>query len=132
LQTEDLLKAIEQPETFAATKLAELLEILKEASAQSIEDCQKAFITETVPHKYAKFNISLASLLEFLRSRYGTQPNNWYHRPDISDFIRDQYKGTFAPQIKEKISKREAEELKQRLLQLADENPELGLLFWED
>jgi hypothetical protein len=131
-QTEDLLKAIEQPETFAATKLAELLEVIKEASAQSIGDCQKAFLTETVPHKYARFSISPASLLEFLRSRYGTQPNNWPRHPDISDFIRDQYKGTFAPQIKEKIGKREAEELKQRLLQLADENPELGLLFWED
>jgi 5S rRNA maturation endonuclease (ribonuclease M5) len=131
-QTEDLLKAIEQPETFAATKLAELLEVLKEASAQSIGDCQKAFLTDTVPHKYAKFNISLASLLEFLRGRYGAQPDNWSRHPDISDFIRDQYKSTFAPQIKEKISKRESEELKQRLLQLADENPELGLLFWED
>ena len=100
--------------------------------ARSIEDCQKAFLSETVPHRYAKFNISLASLLEFLRSRYGAQPDNWSRRPDISEFIRGQYKGTFAPQIKEKIGKRGAEELKQRLLQLAGENPEVGLLFWED
>jgi hypothetical protein len=131
-QVEDILKAIEQPETFAATKLAELLEILKEVSVQSIVDCQKAFRAETVPCKYAKFNISIAPLLEFLRGKYGAQPNNWPLRPDISEFIRGQYRGAFAPQITEKIRNKPADELKTRLLQLAQENEELGLLFWED
>jgi hypothetical protein len=131
-QTDDLLKAIEQPETYAAMKLAELLDVLKEITALSIADCQKVFLAETVPRQYAKFNISLTSLLEFLRRKYSAQPNDWPRLPDISEFIRGQYKGTFAPQIKESIRSRGAEELKQKLLQLADENPELGLLFWEE
>jgi hypothetical protein len=131
-QADDLLKAVEQPETFAAVKLAELLEILKGTVAVGIAEGQKAFLAETVPHRYAKFNISLSSLLEFMRGKYGAQPNNWPPRPDIAEFIRGQYKGAFAPQIAEKIRNKPADELKTRLLQLAQENEELGLLFWED
>lgn len=129
--TTDLLRAIEQPETFSATKLADMLEILKEVKAASIADCQKTLMTDVIPPRYKKFDISLASLLEFLRSQNGNQPNNWPLRPDITEFIKGQYKETIAPQIKEKLRDRNAEDLKQKLLQLADENPELGLLFWE-
>jgi len=70
-------------------------------------------------------------LLDFLRGNYGNQPNNWPLKLDITDFIRGQYKGTFAPQVAEKIKKTSAEDLKNRLLQLAQDNPDLGLLFWE-
>jgi hypothetical protein len=129
--TADLLRAIEHHETFSAAKLADMLEMLKDVKAASILDCQKALMSDVVPARFRKFEISLASLLEFLRSRYGNQPNNWLLHPDISEFIKSQYKGTIAPQIKEKIRDRSAEELKQKLLQLADENPELGLLFLE-
>ncbi len=129
--TADLLRAIEHPDTFAATKLVETLELLTEVKAASIADCQKALMTDVIPAQYEKFEIGLASLLEFLRSKHGHQPNNWPLRPDISEFIKNQYKGTIAPQIKEKIRDKKAEDLKEKLLLLADENPELGLLFWE-
>jgi len=129
--TADLLRAIEHPETFAGAKLADMLEMLKNFKTASILDCQKALMSDVVPARFKKFEISLASLLEFLRIRHGNQPNNWPLRPEISEFIKSQYKGTIAPQIKEKIRNRSAEELKQKLLQLADENPELGLLFLE-
>lgn len=128
----DLLKAIEQPETFAAVKLSEMLDALMEVKAASIADCQKAFMADVVPGRYKKFEISLASLLEFLRGKYGNQPNNWPLRSDVSDFIKSQYKGMIAPQIKEKIRKANAENLKQKILRLADDNPELGLFFWEE
>ena len=129
--TFDLLKAIEQPETFAAAKLAEILETLKSVKAISIQDCQNALKSDVIPAKYKRFEISLASLLEYLRGRFGNQPNNWPTRPNIDDFITSQYKGAIAPQIREKISSKNAEDLKRKLLELADESPELGLLFWE-
>ena len=130
-QTDDLLKAIEQPEAFSAAKLAELLEVLKETTAVDVAECQKAFLAETVPSRYAKFNISLAPLLEYLRETHGMQPNHWPRRPDITKFIRKQYKVTFAPQVAEKIRNEPADKLKEKLVQLAQENEELGLLFWE-
>jgi len=126
-----LLKAIEQPETFSAVKLAEMLETLKEVSAASILNCQNALLAHVVPARYNKFGISLAALLEFLRGKFGNQPNVWPPRPDVTEFIGSQYKGAIAPQIREKINKSSAEEVKQKLLELAGENPELGLLFWE-
>jgi hypothetical protein len=129
--TFDLLKAIEQPETFAAAKLSELLEALKSVKAAGIQECQNALKSDVIPAKYKRFDISLASLLDYLRGKFGNQPNNWPFRPNIDEFITSQYKDAIAPQIKEKINSKNAEDLKRRLLELADENPELGLLFWE-
>lgn len=131
-ETDDILKAISQPETLAAERLSELLDILKVVTPRSVEDCQKAFLAETIPQKYAKFNISLSSLIGYLREKYGEQPNDWPLRPDITKFVRSQYKDTFAPQIAEKIQKKSAEDLKKKVLQLAQENEEIGLLFWEE
>jgi hypothetical protein len=70
-------------------------------------------------------------LLEYLRGKFGIQANNWPAIPNVDDFIKNQYKGAIAPQIKEKISSKSPEDLKRKLLELADDNPELGLLFWE-
>ena len=129
--TADLLKAIEFPETFAAAKLSDMLEALKGVQTASIADCQRALIADIVPARFEKFKIGLASLLEFLRDKHGNQPNKWPLRPDISDFIKSQYRQMIAPQIKEKIRNEGAEAIKRKLLRLADDNPELGLLFWE-
>lgn len=127
----DIITAVESSEKFSSDKLAELLNILSGLSPLGIADCQTNFIAETVPRRFAKFNISLSSLLDYLKGEYGAQPNNWPTRPDINGFINGQYKGTYAPQVTEKIKKTSAEDLKNRLLQLAQDNPDLGLLFWE-
>lgn len=127
----DIITAVESPEKFSSDKLAELLNILIGLSPLSVVECQANFITETVPRRFAKFNIGLSSLLSYLKGKYGTQPNNWPIRPDINEFINNEYKSTFAPQVTEKIKKASAEDLKNRLLQLAQDNPDLGLLFWE-
>ena len=128
----DLLKAIDRPEAFAAVKLAEILEILKAIKASGVQDCQNALKADIIPARYKRFDISLISLLEYLRDKFGNQPNNWPPHPNVDDFITNQYKGGIAPQIKKQINSKSAEELKQKLLQLADVNPELGLLFWEE
>ena len=128
----DLLKAIEQPQVFSAVKLEELLALLQNITARSVADCQKALMAEVIPPRYRKFDIALPPLLDYLRRKYGDQPNQWPVQPDVTEFIKGQYKGAIAPQIREKIRTKDAEKLKIRLLQLAEENPELGLLFWEE
>jgi hypothetical protein len=130
-EADDILKAINQPDAFSATKLAVILENLLSVKAASISDCQRALKSDVIPARYIRFEISLASLLEYLCSKFGNQPNNWPTRPNIEDFIKSQYRGAIAPQIKEKINNKSAEDLKRQLLQLTDDNPELGLLFWE-
>ena len=126
----DLLKAIKEPGTYAAAKLAEILETLKSVRGAAVPDCQNALKADVIPLKYRQL-ISLASLLEYLRSSFGEQPNDWPSNPNIEDFIKSQYRCALAPQIREKINSRSAEDLKRKLLELAEENPELGLLFWE-
>jgi hypothetical protein len=130
-ESNDIIEAVERSENFSSDKLTSLLNVLSGLSPVTIAECQKLFIAETVPLRFAKFHISLSSLIDFLKGNYGKQPNNWIAKPDISEFIREQYKGAFAPQIIEKIRNTPAENLKDRLLQLAQDNPELGLLFWE-
>jgi hypothetical protein len=49
----------------------------------------------------------------------------------LNEFILSQYKGTFAPQVTEKIRNTSPEDLKKRLIELAKESPDLGLMFWE-
>lgn len=131
LEWRDLLGAIETPGNYSSDKLKDLLEALKGIKPPNIGECQKRFIAETVPQRYTKFNINLSSLLDFLRSKYGIQPNNWVVKPDVHEFLEHHYKGEFAPQITDKLKKTSADDLKKKLIQLANENPDLGLLFWE-
>lgn len=126
----DIIASVETPENFSADKLATLLDVITGLSPAPIADCQARFKADTIPQRFAKFEISLLSLLDFLEGEYGKQPNNWPTRPDINKFIRDQYK-TLAPQVADKIKKTSADDLKNRLLKLAQEDPDLGLLFWE-
>ena len=128
----DILKAIEQPQTFSAARLEELLTLLQNITASPITGCQRALVADAIPSRYRKLDIALAPLLDYLRRKYGGQPNQWPMRPDVTEFIKEQYRGAIAPQVREKIKNKSAEELKARLLQLAEDDPELGLLFWEE
>lgn len=128
----DLLRAVNQPEELSAAKLEEMLELLKGVKTANVADSQKAFMADVVPKQYKKFEIGLAPVLEYLCNKHGNQPNKWHFPIDIAEFIKSQYKASIAPQVKEKLRTSDAEALKERLLRLADENPELGLLFLED
>lgn len=127
-----IVKAVQEPSAFSSEKLEEYLEKLRSCVSQSISECQAAFRKEMIPDQYAKFKIDLASLIHFLRMKYGNQPNQWPNKPDVTDFIVEQYEVSIAPQIVEKISNKSPEELKQKLVKMAQSKPEIGLLFWED
>ncbi len=129
--SEDILAAVQTPEKYSIERLSELLTTMKELSPLEIADAQKHFIDVVIPKKYVKFNFGLASLLDFLRKKYGKAPNSWPMQPDIDEFLRAQYKGTFAPQVADRIKKISPEDLKKKVLRLTQESPDLGLLFWE-
>ncbi len=129
---DDLLKAIEQPQTFAAKRLSEFLVLLQNITPAPIAVCQRKLMADVIPPRYRKFEIALAPLLSFLREKYGNQPNQWPPRLEVTEFIKGQYKIAIAPQIRARIKGINDAELKSKVLRLADENPELGLLFWEE
>lgn len=128
----ELLNAIDEPAVFSAVKLADILSSLENLLEVKIDDAQKEFLKETIPNKYLKFNISFASLVQYMSGKFGKQPNRWSKRPpDIEEFIREQYKLTFASQVAERIRGAKADDIKERLYKYAKDNPDLGLLFWE-
>ena len=130
-ESNDIIAAVEAPENFSSEKLAGLLNVLRGLAPIRIAECQERFLAETIHPNYSKLNINLSSLLDFMRNIYGNQPNNWPVKPDVNEFIQRQYKWTLAPQVIEKIKMASPEDIKNRVLQLAQDNPELGLLFWE-
>lgn len=128
-EADDIIAALQNPENYSSDRLDELLNILNGITPPTISECQYIFIVETVPSRFAKFNINLPSLLEFLESEYGKQPNDWGAKPDIRQFIKKQYKSEFAPQVTQNIKNTSAEDIKARLLQLVQDDSHLGLLF---
>jgi len=127
----DIISAVEHPENFTSERLNQLIEVLKNHSPVRIAQCQQNFMNETVPNKFARLDINLASLLTYLDGAFGSQPNTWPIKPNINTFIHGQYRNTFAPQVAEKIRLTPPEKLKEDLLQLVRNNPDLGLAFWE-
>lgn len=130
-EADDIIKVIEKPEDFSSEKLSAIYNSLCGLTPFNIKKCQERFFDEILPVKYARFKINLSSLVGFLKSKYGKQPNNWPNKPDISEFIIEQYKETIAPQVIGKVKKIPADDLKKSIMKLIQDDPELGLLLWE-
>lgn len=127
----DILSALQSPNNFSSEKLGKLLSELSGMTAPNIGECQQRLIRGVIPRRFLKLNINLAALIEFLKNEHGVHPNDWPLKPDVSGYITQQYVNSFAPQIADKIKKMSGEDLKQKLLQLAQDNPDIGLAFWE-
>ena len=63
--------------------------------------------------------------------RYGDNPNDWPETPSLEDLFQKRYKELFAPKIQAKIESTDSETLKNKLLRLTLDNPEVGLFFWD-
>lgn len=127
-----VIAAIDSPDSYSSDKLSNLLIAIEVASVCNISDAQNKFLNEIVPKKFSKLNINLSSIIGYLERKYGSKPNKWPITPDLESFINDQYKITFAPQVVEKIKRSNPEALRDKIVALAKENPDLGLLFLEE
>ena len=128
---EIIVNMVEHPERFSVTMLNQVTNQLSGVTAPNLAECQNAFIKNIVPKRYEKLIIDMASLVEYLQDTYGINPNMWPDQPDIDNFIKKRYKISFAPQVIRVISKKDPAELKERLLSIVEENPDIGLMFWE-
>ena len=128
---DSIIMAIRQPDIFSTDQLNTYLNDLMNCNCQTISDCQKSFKEQVIPKRFQRFRIDLSELFKFMVSQYDDNPNKWPMYPDVKSFIDSQYEASLAPQIVEKINSESPEKLKQKVLNLAKENPEIGLLFWE-
>ena len=85
----------------------------------------------TIPARYTKLGLKLSAILPFLHQKFGNDPEKWPSRPDVSAFIKEQYCAEFAPNVVNNIKSKDANMLKQRILELAKTDPDLGLKLLE-
>lgn len=128
----ELVRVLRVPNDFSNDALTQKLEYLKRIPKISVKQCQDAFLQRVVAKRYKKLNIDLASLLKYLRgSKYGKDPNQWPERPDISEFINEQYQLVFAPDVLRQLQDEDAEVLKGKLLEMVKTDPYIGLRYLE-
>ena len=127
----ELVRILSEPEYFTNDALEQKHSILEIVPKADVEQCQVAFLKWAVPKKYQKLNIDLASLLKFLAGKYGKNANKWPDHLDILDFIINQYQEVFAPAIVSKLRDESAEDLKERILEMAKTDPDIGLKIME-
>ncbi|AGI85424.1 hypothetical protein MMALV_06850 [Candidatus Methanomethylophilus alvi Mx1201] len=126
-----IIQCISHPEDYSAEKLNAIMQSLNTAGITDVKRCQAAFIDEHIPSKYKGFNISFGSLASYLMKRYSGSPNTWPDKLDLSEYLTSQYKTEIAPQAIAEIKQMNAEELKSKILSLAADNEDIGLIFWK-
>lgn len=127
----DFIKLLRKPEDFSTEALKQQLSLLEAVSEVSIEGCQANFMCQIIPDRYKKLGIKPASLIKYLEQRFGSNPNEWSERPDISGFVMEQYQVEIAPNIINQLKQKDANTLKERLLELVKNDPDIGLRLLE-
>lgn len=127
----NFIKLLSRPEDFSTEALKQQLSLLQDVPEVSLKQCQTNFQRTVVPQRYANLGLTLGSIVKYLTERYGADPNRWPEHPDIETFVRDQYKVEIAPSVVRQLSRLDANELKEQLLELAKNDPDIGLRFLE-
>lgn len=128
----EIVKILMLPGQFTNDVLEKNYSILEMIPIANIKQCRNTFLQQIVPKQYSRLNIELASLLKYISNKYGNDANKWPDHPDIDEFIREQYREVFAPEIVGGLRLEDAEHLKEKLLELAKVDPDIGLKFWEE
>jgi hypothetical protein len=128
---DELFKALERPEHYTKEVLNEWIESLINIGRDPLSACQVRFMKRVVPAQYAGFEIEIGALTKWLVRKYGEQPNRWPVNPEVSGFVNEEYRYSFAPRIVEKVRKMDAEELKSKIVKLVEENQDVGMHFME-
>lgn len=129
----EMVGMLRNPEKYSNEALEQQLADMEMIPIVSIQRCQKVFLDRVVPGKYKKLNIEIGALLKYLGDsrRGGKDPNEWPEHLEIDEFIKEQYKEVFAPDVLNRIRNENAEDLKNRILKLAKVDPDIGLRFLE-
>ena len=127
----DFIKLLSKPEDFSTDALNQQLSLLGIVPEVSVEQCQASFMRQIIPNRYKKLDIKLASLIKYLEQRFGSNPNEWPKRPDISGFVKEQYQVEIAPSIVNQLKQKDANVLKKKILELAMNDPDIGLRLLE-
>lgn len=127
----EFVKASRNPNAYSKTRLEELLLFAETLEPIPSRYRVEAFVTAITPKRFQAFDLASEEILGFLATRYGANPNDWPETPTLDDLFQKRYKELFAPKIQAKIESTDSETLKNKLLRLTLNHPEVGLFFWD-
>jgi hypothetical protein len=127
----EFVKASRNPNAYSKTRLEELLLFAETLDPVDSRGRVEAFVAAITPKRFKAFDLASEEILRFLAMRYGENPNDWPETPSLEDLFQKRYKELFAPKIQAKIESTDSETLKNKLLRLTLDNPEVGLFFWD-
>ena len=128
---QEIVQAAREPQKFSHEKLKQVLVDMESLQVLDEKMCCRNFLKVVVPLDYSNFLFEQSTLTDYVVEKHGNEPNNWPQKPDISGFLRMKYKEMLAPQVVEKLKKTSPESLKTKLLELAMNDPDVGMKFWE-
>ena len=105
---------------------------LEKARLVPSDKLAKAFEERYVSSRYAKLGLDMNELCAYLMGRLSCNPNEWERlrqrfRGAIASFVREQYVQAFREKAVEKVKRFSDKEIRDRLLKLVEENPDVGL-----
>ena len=124
----DVIDCFYNPERLTSTVMESLLEKLGQWT-YDYSRSKEAFMHWCIPTRYAGMNIQFSSVVEYL-SRIDADPDKWDNE-SADGLIKEKYRTDFVPETKAKICDMNPEKLREILLNHLEDNPDLGLLFWE-
>lgn len=126
-----IIQIINNSADYSLSKMKETYDTLSNLEKTQIEKSQKQFLFDITPERFRTLNLSFGNIVLFLCEQYGEMPNMWPDKIDISKYISRYYRAEIAPKAMEKIKETNSEELKEMILKMAEENEDIGLLFWK-
>ena len=129
---EAVVRVVAEPAAYQAEVLKTAKGRMEKAALVPENGLAAAFAARFVPAKYAALGLDVAALCAELASRLPGNPNGWtaqgaaFHRA-VAAFARSRYDATFRAKALEKVRSLDDGEVRERLLRLVEENPDVGL-----
>ena len=129
---EAVVRVVAEPSAYQAEVLKVAKARLEKAVLVAEDGLAAAFAAQFVPAKYAALGLDVAALCAELAAKLPGNPNGWtlqgaaFYKA-VAAFARGQYAAAFRPKAIEKVKTLSDGEVRERLLRLVEENPDVGL-----
>ena len=129
---EAVVRVVAEPSAYQAEVLKAAKARLEKAALVAEDGLATAFAARFVPAKYAALGLDVAALCAELAAKLPGNPNGWtlqgaaFYKA-VAAFARGQYAAAFRPKAIEKVKTLSDGEVRERLLRLVEENPDVGL-----
>lgn len=123
---------VASPSDYQADRLKAAKETLEKAELVPAGKLGKTFEERYLSSRYAALGLDMSALCTYLTSRLPCNPNEWERlgarfRGAIASYVREQYEHAFREKAVKKVKELSDREIRDRLLQLVEENPDVGL-----